>query len=226
MAWVALARAVRLLGRADLAPARGKVLDRLREDGTAGPDGPLVQALGGSETDAATLLAPMLGVKLSGATFSATVELVERRLRQGDLVWRYRGEDGLEGEEGAFLVCSFWLVDALLAVGRPAEAEALFDRLAGLANDVGLFAEEIDPATHGFLGNFPRAFTDLALVTATADIELCRHGGPAAVRGSYADRARRAVEAVFGWRGILAAMRTRRRIGRLRSSPRSILLWP
>ncbi|MDX6752244.1 glycoside hydrolase family 15 protein [Geminicoccaceae bacterium 1502E] len=226
MIWVAMDRAARLLGRRDFAAAREEILEVLREQGVTGPDGPLVQALGGSEPDAATLLAPMLGVPLSRATLAATVELVERRLRHGDFVYRYLGEDGLEGEEGAFLICSFWLVDALLCAGRSGEARTLFERLLAQANDVGLYAEEIDPASGAFLGNFPQAFTHLALIGAAVNLELHAGGGAGAVEGSYADRAKRAVGAVFGWRGILAAMRACRRVGRLRSSPRSILLWP
>jgi len=79
-------------------------------------------------------------------------------------VHRYKGDDGLSGSEGAFLLCSFWLIDCLTLSGRVEEARAMFEKLMDLSNHLGLFSEEIDPDTGDFLGNFPQAFTHIGFI--------------------------------------------------------------
>ncbi len=102
-----------------------------------------------------------------------TVAAIERELLVDGFVLRYRTEqtsDGLTGDEGAFLACSFWLVDTYVLLGRYDEAEALFNRLSGLANDLGLLAEEYDPRLKRQVGNFPQAFSHVALVSAAGHL--------------------------------------------------------
>ncbi|MEU8660760.1 glycoside hydrolase family 15 protein [Actinoplanes philippinensis] len=125
--------------------------------------------------DAALLLIPRVGF-LPGddPRVTGTVEAIRRELCQDGFVLRYRPEhdnvDGLPGTEGAFLACSFWLVDALHGAGRRDEAEQLFERLLALRNDVGLLAEEYDPATGRHLGNTPQAFSLVGLVNSARQL--------------------------------------------------------
>ena len=227
MAWVALDRAIDLLGDR---PQWTKARDAARRAMTEGTEGGHIPRVlpfdgdpGGEGTDAALLLAPVHGVDLPFTVLDATVRAVEDELRDGDFVRRYRGGDGLPGEEGAFLICSFWLVDALLATDRADEARALFERLLDLANDVGLFAEEADPETGDHLGNMPQAFTHLALIGSAVNLALYEDGGAAAIRGSYADRAKRAAGATSGVAGIVASLRHGGTPVRLRASKASVL---
>jgi len=223
MAWVALDRAGRLLGdKPDWRAAREAIMAALLSQGCGGSPPALRQAFGVDETDAALLQLPLLGLPLDMELMSATVRRVERELASGDFVYRYRGEDGLQGEEGAFFITSFWLVDALLVTGRAGEARGLFERLLAHGNDVGLYAEEIDPRSGAFLGNFPQAFTHLALISSATLLHLHEIAGPKGLRGTHADRARRLVGATEGLRALLYALWRNRGV-RWRSSRRSVL---
>ena len=176
--WVALDRACRL-GERGAIPDRSvrwrAAADEVRKlIETQGWDeelGTYVRATDLREPDASLLTLPLLGYgDPKGDRICSTIDTIERELRKGPFVYRYRGDDGVGGPEGAFLTCSFWLVEALAHAGRLDRAHALMDELVGLANDVGLYSEEVDPHTHDFLGNFPQALTHLALVNAAVGI--------------------------------------------------------
>jgi GH15 family glucan-1,4-alpha-glucosidase len=144
------------------------------------PDlGSFTQAFGSKQLDAALLQLPMVGfLPPNDERVIGTVAAIERELLTDGFVLRYRSEtvdDGLPPGEGVFLPCSFWLVDNYILQGRTREARTLFDRLAGLTNDVGLFSEEYDPHSGRQLGNTPQAFTHLAYVQAA---KLVTEGAP------------------------------------------------
>ena len=175
LCWVALDRAC-ALGERGLIPNRSDrwraAADELKawvdEHGWDDELQSLVRAPDLREVDASLLTLAVLGYE--NERIDATIAAVERDLREGPYVYRYRGDDGLAGDEGAFLTCSFWLVDAYAQTGRLDDANALMEELVGLANDVGLYSEEIDPRTGDFLGNFPQGLTHLALVNAAVTI--------------------------------------------------------
>ncbi|MGX9900707.1 glycoside hydrolase family 15 protein [Arthrobacter sp. SA17] len=127
------------------------------------------RTFGSSDLDAALLVLPVIGLEeRDSPRVKGTVDAVRKELSAGyPFLYRYPpGRDGLPGKEGAFLPCSFWLVQALAFTDRRSEATELFEALLGMANPLGLYSEEIDPATGAMLGNFPQALTHAALVQA------------------------------------------------------------
>ncbi len=173
MAWVAFDRA----WKSDRNPARtvkrwkqtaDKIHREICREGVDPRRKCFVQSYGSEYLDASLLLLPIVGfLPPSDERIRNTVQEIERRLMFRGLVRRYETESGIDGlpaGEGAFLACSFWLVDNYLLLGRRAEAEKLFSRLVALCNDVGLLAEEYDPLARRMLGNFPQAFSHVALV--------------------------------------------------------------
>ena len=126
---------------------------------------------------AVLLLVPALGLlPTTHPAVLRTIDIVRRDLECEGIVYRYLTSDGLPSGEGAFLLCSFWLVDTLTHAGRLEEAEGLLARLLALANDVGLYAEEVDPTSREALGNFPQAFAHMALVLSCAHLSAAKAG--------------------------------------------------
>jgi GH15 family glucan-1,4-alpha-glucosidase len=144
--------------------------DEVCERGFDAKRNTFTQYYGSEDLDASLLAIPMMGfLPPDDPRCVGTVEAVARELMQDGFVLRYRPRDmndGLRGTEGAFLACSFWLVIAYQRIGKRAEAEALFERLVSLCNDVGLLAEEYEPKLKRQVGNFPQAFSHLALIQA------------------------------------------------------------
>lgn len=175
MCWVALDRAVRLADQG-LIPHRHA--ERWRSEMQAVRDFVETQCFserqhsyvrfpGSAELDASLLLGVLHGyADPDQPRLRGTIEAIRRELGHGPFVRRYTGEDGLPGTEGAFLACSFWLVECLVRCGHLDEAAALMDQLVALANDVGLYSEEIEPATGELLGNIPQGLSHLALISA------------------------------------------------------------
>ena len=149
------------------------------------------QAYGSRALDASLLLIPIVGfLPSTDPRVLGTLDAVQRELVVDGLVRRYpagEGEnvDGLPGGEGAFLACSFWLVDTLVLAGRRDEASALFERLLALRNDVGLLSEEYDTRRHRLIGNFPQAFSHVALINSALNLSVAH--GPARQRARPAE---------------------------------------
>jgi GH15 family glucan-1,4-alpha-glucosidase len=187
LCWVALDRAIALapqLGEhanldqwtAERDEIRGAILTR----GWSEARQAYAQSFDSDELDAAQLLMPIFGfLPATDARMRSTIEAIARDLTEDGLVLRYRNQagmnaDGLAGEEGTFVICSFWLVSALALAGEVDRAEELFDKLVSYANDLGLLAEEIDTSSGELLGNFPQAFSHIGLITAASEIDKAR----------------------------------------------------
>jgi alpha,alpha-trehalase len=189
LCWAALDRAVRLaphLGEGADPDSWSKARDEIRaavlERGWSEQRQAYAQSFDSDELDAAALLMPLVGfLPATDRRMRSTIAAIAEHLTEDGFVLRYRNQeglnaDGLSGEEGTFVICSFWLVSCLAQAGEVERAEALFDQLAGYANDLGLLAEEIDAATGEQLGNFPQAFSHIGLIVAAYHVDQARRG--------------------------------------------------
>src|SRR5215210_6044007 len=187
MCWVALDRAVSLapqLGAhaklAEWTAARDELREAILTRGWSDQRQAYAQSFGSDELDGAALLMPIYGfLPATDPRMRSTIEAIARDLTEDGLVLRYRAAeglnaDGLTGEEGTFVICSFWLVSCLAQAGEVERAETLFEQLAGYANDLGLLGEEIDTANGEQLGNFPQAYSHIGLITAAYEIDMAR----------------------------------------------------
>ena len=184
MAWVAYDRAVQAVERFGLdgpvdkwRTTRDAIHAEVCDKGWNEQVGSFTQYFGSDTLDASVLMIPLVGfLPPDDARVVATVKAIESNLLKDGFVVRYQtdeshsGVDGLSGREGAFLACSFWLVDNYALMGRKQEAEALFEKLVGLANDLGLLSEEYDPVAGRQVGNFPQAFSHIALVNSARNL--------------------------------------------------------
>jgi GH15 family glucan-1,4-alpha-glucosidase len=194
MLWVALDRGIRMaqhddddnvIGDVDWwSGVRDEIRSAVETEGVDQRRGCFVQSFGSTEMDASLLMMPMVGfVSPNDPRMVATVDAIKADLGTPPhgFVNRYRPEhspDGLRGGEATFLMCSFWLVDVLAMQGRQAEAVELFEALLGVANDLGLYAEEYNADTGELLGNFPQAFTHMALVNSAHQLSCAEtYGG-------------------------------------------------
>jgi GH15 family glucan-1,4-alpha-glucosidase len=175
MCWVALDRAIRLSSRLDAADrverwcaSREEIRQAILTQGWSERAKAFTQAFGSDELDASALMMALVGfLPADDSRMQATIDAIERELTdEHGLVYRYRAGDGLAGKEGSFLLCTFWLAHAIALTGQIERAKAILNRAAIYANDVGLFAEEVDPDTGELLGNFPQAFSHIGLINA------------------------------------------------------------
>jgi GH15 family glucan-1,4-alpha-glucosidase len=178
MCWVALDRAIALadsIGATHRVPdwsrTRDEIFQFVVEEGWSDAAGAFTQYVGADALDASNLMLPIVGfLPASDPRVLATIDAIDARLTdERGLVYRYRteaGVDGLAGEEGTFLLCTFWLAQALAMADKVDRAREVFERAARFVNDVGLLAEEVDPASGELLGNFPQAFSHIGLVNA------------------------------------------------------------
>ena len=190
MAWVGMDRAVNAVERYGLdGPVdrwrrlRGEIHREVCRSGYDATRNTFTQSYGSPNLDAALLMMPLVGfLPPEDDRMRGTVEAIQRELSRDGFVQRYSTDrpetvDGLPGGEGAFLPCSFWLVDNLCLMGRTTEAAELFHRLLSVCNDVGLLSEEYDPSAGRLLGNFPQAFSHVGLINSA--LNLSPAGGPA-----------------------------------------------
>jgi GH15 family glucan-1,4-alpha-glucosidase len=178
MCWVALDRAIELASTIDAqdrvedwTTTRDEIRDAIETRGWNDEAAAYTQAFGSAALDASALMMPIVGfVPADHPRMLATIDAIEAGLTDPHgLVYRYlveEADDGLAGDEGSFLLCTFWLAEALALAGETERARIVFERAVAFANDVGLLSEEVDGSTGQLLGNFPQAFSHIGLINA------------------------------------------------------------
>jgi GH15 family glucan-1,4-alpha-glucosidase len=188
MCWVAVDRAIQLADRLDAnervddwKSCREEIANAILTKGWNEKAEAFTQSFGSEDLDASNLMMPIVGfIPADDPRMKATIDATAERLTDDrGLVYRYRAHDGLEGEEGTFLLCTFWLAQAQALAGELEKARKTFQTAIGYCNDLGLLAEEVDPKTGELLGNFPQAFSHIGLVNAAwaiSEAERMQHG--------------------------------------------------
>jgi GH15 family glucan-1,4-alpha-glucosidase len=180
MCWAALDRGIRLaeqIGAEERAEGwcteRDAIRHAIERHGWSDEVGAFTQAFDSDALDASALMLPIVGfLPADDPRMLATMDAIDRDLTdERGFVYRYRNDDGLDGDEGTFVICTFWLAQARAMAGQLDAARELFERAAGCANDVGLLSEQIDVASGELCGNFPQAFSHIGLVNAAYAIE-------------------------------------------------------
>jgi GH15 family glucan-1,4-alpha-glucosidase len=172
-------RIARMSGHIDDSKAWTSVMKKIKAEvmrkGWSEKKKAFVMFYGDTHLDAANLTLPLIGfLPTNNERMKQTIEAIQKELSRGALVYRYRFKDGLKGNEGAFLLCGFWLVACLARLGRVAEAEHNFNELITHANHLGLYSEEVDPVSGEALGNFPQAFSHMGFITAAKELQTAR----------------------------------------------------
>ena len=194
MAWVAFDRAIKTVEEFGLKgpvdhwrKLRDIIHSDVCEKGWNEEIGAFTQSYGSKMLDASVLLVPLTGfLAPDDPRIQRTVEAIEKHLMKDGFIRRYitEGSDGLKGTEGAFIACSFWFVDNLVLIGRRDDARAMFERLISIRTDLGLLSEEYDIANARMIGNFPQAFSHIALINSAFNLE--RAHAPAEERSGHA----------------------------------------
>ncbi len=182
--WVAVDRSIRIADSLKMkedvqkwSVLRDKIREAIYGRGWNESIKSFVQSYDSGDLDSANLLMPQLKfINGKDPKMISTIRRIQESLMsEGKFLYRYKTDDGLPGDEGAFLICSFWLVSCLAMAGKLKEAENLLNSLLDCSNHVGLFSEEIDPRDGSMLGNFPQAFSHMGFITAVTDIEKARN---------------------------------------------------
>ncbi len=179
MCWVAVQRGIRLAEEFDLPAdldrwqaAKKEIRSEILKRGYSENTGAFTQSFDSDELDASVLLMPLVKfISANDERMENTINAIMDKLMVNGMIYRYLNDDGLPGAEGTFTICTFWLINNLIFAGRIDEAWELFEQMMKLANDLGLSSEEINPSTGEFLGNFPQAFTHIALINTAVNMD-------------------------------------------------------
>lgn len=222
MCWVTLNRAASLLNDKKLFEKEMREIEDFIQFYCI-KEGRLIASAQSNHLDASLLLVKIVGYPIEEKVYEKTVDEIMRVLSQGAFIKRYENDDGLQGKEGAFVICSFWAVNACLFLGRYEKAKELFEKLINCFSDLGLLSEEIDSESGHFLGNFPQALSHLAFIETASYFELFKKGGKEALLGCHGDRANSLHSTLHGARAVWNFVRKTGNFRKIFPSSESVL---